>query len=1765
MLEEQEDSQTEVLPPLPKGYEPVKKQSSTLPPLPSGYEPVKPKAVEPAPVYRGIANSLPTMNVGKSSGDIASLPQVQAKPLGDTELQGKMKVREEDRQAAIKNYVTKKGIKENTPQYNKEVENVNKQLLDDNLTVSTNKNGEKQLFRTENFGQTLLNTLKSSVKSSVDAVKENNASDAELLEIYKQKDAEPDSETRPSGVSGYFGELAGGIVKPIALQSLNAIMPTLGTGAMVAEAYNTSRANQTYQLYREGVKQGLKPEEALAKAKNTAQYSALGDAASMYALSGALGSVENKAVEAATKTFKQSLKDGAKGVLKVGGIIGAAEGSKVPIEAAGGYDRTVTEGIEKTLEGVGSGIMMDLAFKTAAHAITNPLGVPKAMFAAAKNLISEAPKEIVDAHIEAMPEEVGKQVKESIDNFQKAKEKVDGFVPEDDVAWFAGKMEKADNHEKEIVKLELSKVGKPKFVQDQIDAQIQEIRGKVDEINNEVDKVYRSGKKPVEKDDVTGLKLGEEPSVTVIKPEENQPIETIGIGGIENKPETNKSGVSVILPNQNKKPEIVENKKVEILNPTEVEKPTTETVSEVIGEPKEKEGELKAEVKEFDGKNPFIPKGQKSDTPNATEYKLANGDILNVGDYVNDQSGKSLGRITGFDGKFAFTEIGNKSNDPSPSNANSLKKYEKVKLRDSGFGGKLKNAIPESQMKDVSIMDISELNKIRTQPKKGEGIMGQDPNAESVSTMGIEGIKKPLIVERKEKIDGTYTYKLDNGHNRLEEAEKLGATKMPVIIKENGKVVVEKSIMEIETPKEQVKPIESKPTKEGKQPTPISEGEIIETPSSRTSGEEVKGESQPIEPPKPPKPPKEVKVESESEDIIGITHEETDKVAREFGLPEYEKNPETVEEWDIQADKRIREEKNAIPNLLDKMKKGDTPSEVEQRMMLKYLASLKAKLSADPLNNELLSKLKEAKELSDIIGGREVAKSLRARQGLTPVEDTVGDAMVRTMESLNVDTLTDKQKKDIIAEHEKIAKAKEESDAKIKILEDEVAKLKVEGIFNKTKGTSNKKSKQDIVKERNDIKQSIKDKWKKASEDGTLTAVPVPYAKQLAAVAPDVVKLMRSYAEEGIGTLDEVVKKIVEDIKDFIPEITEKDVNNIIAGNYNEKRKTRNELAAKIKDFRDEAALIDKLDTLLTTNEPKEEKKKIERNQQITELRKKIGDYKKEEAKANKFYGEKDTINRKIEKMEDELQRLKERKDKEPSTTVKRELTEKEKELQEKITAERKLIKKEEAEAKKFYAEEIPLELKQLRSYKEKLKKQQKDVQGKIDRGEFAPDIQKVSLLDNPELKKKFPKEYKEALEAKDKLNKLKLDREVAFLKQQYENRSASKKAWDGVLEVLNVPRTIMSSMDFSAPLRQGVVPSLTHPFVAAKAFKTMFQHAFSQKSFDRWFMDLRESELFKVMDKSGLYVADPHDLRLSAKEEAFMNNLAEKIPLGVGKAIKGSERAYVSYLNKMRVDLFKQGMDAFLAEGKTPENSPELYKGWASWVNNSTGRGGLGKAETAAPILASVFFSPRLIASRVNLLNPLYYKSLPKEVRIAALTDMIKFIALGATVLTLSHIGGASTQLDPRSSDFGKIKVGDTRYDIWGGFGQYIRVLSQILTRQSISAQTGKLQDLSGKGAFGKTPASVGISFVRGKLAPVPSMAWDFASGRTAIGEKVTWQQEAKSHLLPLIYSDLQEAYKQQGVKSLLTVGLPSTFGIGVQTYKPKETKKQITINPKQ
>lgn len=437
----------------------------------------------------------------------------------------------------------------------------------------------------------------------------------------------------------------------------------------------------------------------------------------------------------------------------------------------------------------------------------------------------------------------------------------------------------------------------------------------------------------------------------------------------------------------------------------------------------------------------------------------------------------------------------------------------------------------------------------------------------------------------------------------------------------------------------------------------------------------------------------------------------------------------------------------------------------------------------------------------------------------------------------------------------------------------------------------------------------------------------------------------------------------------------------------------------------------------------------------------------------------------------------------------------------------------------------------------------------------------------------------KEAVVLKDELIRLKRERAIRLLKEEYNNRPTKEKLKDMTIEVLNVPRTIMSSMDFSAPLRQGLVASVAHPTLAGRAFIEMFKQAVSQKRFDRWFHDIRESDGWAVMEQSGLYVADPHDLSLSAKEEQFMNNLAEKIPF-IGKLIKGSERAYVSYLNKMRVDLFEQGADVLNSMGITFENNPKEYEGLASVVNNMTGRGKLGKLlgvdlEDAAPVFNSLFFSPRLIASRLNLLNPAYYAKLPKYARKMALKDMAKFATFGVTLLSLLKLsfgcdddcknceGCIQVETDPRSSDFGKIKIGDTRYDIWGGFQSYVRVAAQLLTAQSKSTQSGDINSLDGEGAFGRDRSDVLSTFTRNKLSPIPATVVDLFKRRDAVGNPVTLSSIAQNNLLPLIYNDVQEAVKEDGYKALFTVGIPSAFGVGVNTYTPRE-KKDKTIYQK-
>lgn len=369
------------------------------------------------------------------------------------------------------------------------------------------------------------------------------------------------------------------------------------------------------------------------------------------------------------------------------------------------------------------------------------------------------------------------------------------------------------------------------------------------------------------------------------------------------------------------------------------------------------------------------------------------------------------------------------------------------------------------------------------------------------------------------------------------------------------------------------------------------------------------------------------------------------------------------------------------------------------------------------------------------------------------------------------------------------------------------------------------------------------------------------------------------------------------------------------------------------------------------------------------------------------------------------------------------------------------------------------------------------------------------------------------------------------------------------VTDVANIPRTIVSTWDASIPLRQGLVLSSQHPVLAMKAAGNMFKVAFSPENFGKWMDGMQQSPEFARAKDMALYLSDPRKVTegLNNHEESFMSNIAHIVP-----GVKASERAAVGYLNKLRFDAFNQTADAFTKSGIGDEKN---LKSLADYINNASGRGGLGKLEAAGPALNTVLFSPRLMASRINLgFNPMWYAKQTPAVRKEAAKGVASTLGVGFTILGLASAAGAKVESDPRSTDFGKVRVGNTTYDIWGGFQQYARAIAQISMNQT------KVASGKGAGTIKKAdPIQVATRLLRGKLAPVPGAAVDLKVGTDIVGNKATVESKAASLAVPLwiqdVYQALQSNPSQDKVQTGVAAAIPSFFGVGVNSYQPKSS----------
>lgn len=217
---------------------------------------------------------------------------------------------------------------------------------------------------------------------------------------------------------------------------------------------------------------------------------------------------------------------------------------------------------------------------------------------------------------------------------------------------------------------------------------------------------------------------------------------------------------------------------------------------------------------------------------------------------------------------------------------------------------------------------------------------------------------------------------------------------------------------------------------------------------------------------------------------------------------------------------------------------------------------------------------------------------------------------------------------------------------------------------------------------------------------------------------------------------------------------------------------------------------------------------------------------------------------------------------------------------------------------------------------------------------------------------------------------------------------------------------------------------------------------------------------------------------------------------------------------------------------------------------NVATGRGKLTQGlEGAATELNSIFFAPRYVVSRFQVIAGQPFYGGNARTRILIATEYAKYLIGLNIVYGLAAAAGAEFEWDPRSSDFGKIRFGNTRIDPLSGMAQVSTLLGRLWhgETKTLSGQVEKAEH-----------GTVLIRFLRQKLAPFPGGVWSAWTGKNAIGEEVTPGEVGIDMLTPISFGEIAEIMENEGVAKGSVYAMLSILGAGVQHYEAKRTRRE-------
>lgn len=368
------------------------------------------------------------------------------------------------------------------------------------------------------------------------------------------------------------------------------------------------------------------------------------------------------------------------------------------------------------------------------------------------------------------------------------------------------------------------------------------------------------------------------------------------------------------------------------------------------------------------------------------------------------------------------------------------------------------------------------------------------------------------------------------------------------------------------------------------------------------------------------------------------------------------------------------------------------------------------------------------------------------------------------------------------------------------------------------------------------------------------------------------------------------------------------------------------------------------------------------------------------------------------------------------------------------------------------------------------------------------------------------------------------------------------KTVFQTVRQPFDASRAMITSFDLSMPLRQGAPLVYGHPLRAAPAFIDMFKSLASEHSTYRIAKEIENHPDAPLATRAGLKLTSEGQV-----EEAYQSGWVQKIP-----GVRASGRAATTFMNKLRIDAFSSMTKTLARNG---EATLDESRAIANYINVATGKGKLGSLEKAADGLNAIFFAPKYTASRFQFLagEPLYGGS--ARTRALVGKEYARYAIGMGVVFALGAAAGGKIETDPRSSDFLKLKFGNTRVDPMAGLSQVAVLVSRLASGETKSSTTGKTTPIRGKVPYGKSDAFDVLSkFIRTKLSPLAAVPTDVVAGSDAVGNKVTVGSEAQRLTVPLAMQDVYQAIQDQGVPKGAALGLLGIFGMGLQTYQNKK-----------